>query len=423
MLPALEPDAEAPPLYWLVGGPGYGNDWPGAIFYKQLPFPFVDAAAALRTGRDIVLVDHRGAGASQALTCPELDPFGLGRFEGMFPLEQVRACRDRLSEAADLSQYHVAAAAADLELVRASLGHERISLLGFSYGTSLALAYLREHAEYVHSAVLQGVLPLDNKVPLEHAVNGERVLRLLFERCASDDACEAAFPGLADDFSRTLDALAEAPVELSIPVQEGVAQSVQLDRNAYASSIRMLMPFAMGQSGLPRVIHAAAKGDYGPFEEAVAQGLWTPGFSVGLYLSAQCPNTLRASAAEIAEAADETPFGNHRIAVQQAACLEWERADLPAGWFDPADYDAPMLLISGAMDHETPAAFAERVLERAAEAKHVVVPHMGHAPYDVSDASCFWNTIDAYLLEPESADTSCLSENESWPLDTRPGTP
>src|SRR3954471_14648988 len=137
VLPATDTLSKLEPIVFLHGGPG-------------LPATRADdyVSGALRPSaarHDLVMVDMRGTGGDDALTC---ELYGDGRriapyLGTMFPLDQVRACVARLSAKADLTQYTSENAARDLDDVRAALHYDRWSILGASYGTRLALVYMR----------------------------------------------------------------------------------------------------------------------------------------------------------------------------------------------------------------------------------------------------------------------------------------
>ena len=76
VVPAVAADpTEADPLFALAGGPGDA----GTQFFAWLPAVFNDVHAT----RDIVLIDQRGTGGSNALTLPAMpDPTGAGRPDG-----------------------------------------------------------------------------------------------------------------------------------------------------------------------------------------------------------------------------------------------------------------------------------------------------------------------------------------------------
>lgn len=149
-LPATGAEPAEGAVLYLEGGLG------GAASEAAADLP--DLLAVLRPRRDLVFVDQRGTGRSHALTCP--GPFRSRVELGELSPEDVRACREVLERRADLRRYTTWDAVEDLEEVRKALGYGKIDLFGASYGTQVAQAYLRRHADRVRSAVLVGALPL-----------------------------------------------------------------------------------------------------------------------------------------------------------------------------------------------------------------------------------------------------------------------
>ena len=47
----------------------------------------------------------------------------------------------------------------DINDLRAALGYQQVTLTGGSYGTTLALEFIRRHGEHVRAAVLSGATP------------------------------------------------------------------------------------------------------------------------------------------------------------------------------------------------------------------------------------------------------------------------
>jgi pimeloyl-ACP methyl ester carboxylesterase len=62
----------------------------------------------------------------------------------------------RAQEGADLRRYTTPLAVDDTGRGPAALGYEKINLYGGSYGTRVALVYLRRHPERIRSVVLDG---------------------------------------------------------------------------------------------------------------------------------------------------------------------------------------------------------------------------------------------------------------------------
>src|SRR5262245_53727679 len=135
VLPAVRPVARDP-LVFLAGGPGQG----AAQLARQIRAAF----RTVQRTRDIVLVDQRGTGKSNPLNCRS-DANSLREMT-----EPTESGLDRLKRClagynADVRQYTTNVAMDDLDDVRAHLGYDDINLYGGSYGTRVALVYLRRH--------------------------------------------------------------------------------------------------------------------------------------------------------------------------------------------------------------------------------------------------------------------------------------
>ncbi|HET9594083.1 MAG TPA: alpha/beta fold hydrolase, partial [Anaeromyxobacteraceae bacterium] len=172
------------PVLVLAGGPGQA---------ATLEFPAIAPAfAPLRRDRDVVLIDQRGTGGSARLACPPSPDQDALAPPGDEDLRAVAACAR--AQAGDPAQYTTAAFARDLEHVRERLGRDRLNLVGFSYGTRAALAYLRLYPGRVRTLVLDGVAPPGIAIGERSGEAAGRALSLLAARCGADPACRARFP-------------------------------------------------------------------------------------------------------------------------------------------------------------------------------------------------------------------------------------
>ena len=193
VVPAVAADAKPDPLFALAGGPGDAS----TSFFAWLPGLYTDVHAT----HDIVLVDQRGTGASNPLTLPAMpDTTGLSAAEADARLS-AWAKESLAGLDADPRMYTSTVAADDLDAVRAALGYDTIDLYGASYGGELAQYYLRQHADHVRVAIMDGTTPLDVPVLELMAATSQHALDLLLDRCAADAACHAAFPNLATEWS------------------------------------------------------------------------------------------------------------------------------------------------------------------------------------------------------------------------------
>lgn len=198
VLEATGPDPAPDPLLYLEGGPG-GSAIAGLDLWPESPF---------RQRRDIILLDQRGTGYSYPrLYCYELDEVNyeadVSEDELLAAEADARAaCLARLKDelAVDLPAYNSAASAADIADLRAALGVAEWNLLGISYGTRLALTVMRDYPAGVRSVILDSTYPPQVDAWEEDAPNAYRSFRVLFDDCAADAACRAAYPDLERRF-------------------------------------------------------------------------------------------------------------------------------------------------------------------------------------------------------------------------------
>lgn len=142
--------------------------------------------------------------------CPEYSAARSQGAKGADPklLEAVANCRDRnLSTGIDLSAFHSAASAQDIEDLRLAMGTKTWALYGLSYGTRLALTVAKDFSDTVSSMVLDSPLPHTARYDDESVANYQATLRKLAKACATQPACNDAFPNLA---SRYFGAVEEA---------------------------------------------------------------------------------------------------------------------------------------------------------------------------------------------------------------------
>ncbi len=408
VLPATRPPAAPDPVFVLVGGPGSAATEEAAGFAHQL--------AAVREKRDIVLVDQRGTGGSHPLNC---DLFGPGedlqRLLGDFlPIEAVRTCRAALEKEADLRLYTTPIAMDDLDDVRAALGYEKVDLAGGSYGTRAALVYMKRHPEHVRAAVLEGVAPTTDHLPLALPRDAQRALDGVLGECAADPACHRSFPNLRSESAAVFARAAPAPAEVPDRAT-GDPVTVKLSRDIVGEAIRY-MTYNVGFAGLvPVVIHEAAGGNFGPLgefalfgrKEIVASG------SLGMYLSVTCAEDLPfIKPGEGEKAAAGTYLGDYRLRQQRAACALWPRGSVPNDFVQPVRSGAPALLIVGEWDPATPPALAEEAARTLPNGRVLVVPHGAHGQEGLLGASCLDTLIGTFLETGSAKDlnVSCVAK-------------
>jgi len=195
-------------IFALAGGPGVAAT--GMAGYMTRTFD--------GSGRDIVLIDARGTGKSNPLHCDfgGSDKDLQGYFNDFLPLDQVTACRDQLAKRADLTQYTTSRIVDDVEAVRKKLGYKQIDLYGTSYGTRVAIEYMRRYPKNVRTAILDGVVPPSLHTSETFAADAQSSLNRVIELCLADASCSGNYPRLRDDYATLLDRVRDDGIDVML---------------------------------------------------------------------------------------------------------------------------------------------------------------------------------------------------------------
>jgi pimeloyl-ACP methyl ester carboxylesterase len=385
VLPATGEDRRPDPIVPFAGGPGGST---------------VDFAAGIATHlaaelekRDFLLVDYRGTGESKPLFCPHQQE-GQGVEEALanfMPIELLDDCREALAVDSDLTQYTTSNIVDDVDEIRRALGYESVNLLGASYGSRAVLVYLRRHPEVVRTAVIEGVVPTDARIPLSFAVDAQAALDGWFRECAADDDCRKAFPDPAGDLATALARLTEeAPTIDVIDPETRRTIALTLSRNAFVQALRYMLYTSLDALRVPAFLRAAAQGNWEPMAQVAYSvgGLLMASIPDGLYLSVTCTEDVAAIGPNAAALQAGTFLGDFRLSQQRAACAQWVRGALPDGFRDPVVSEAPTLIVSGERDPVTPARWGYQVQEFLPQSVHLVVPNGGHGWFGLEGTEC-----------------------------------
>ena len=360
-------------LFFLAGGPGQA---------ATEAFPAIAwAFDKINQRRDIVLVDQRGTGGSNALECTTAGDDDVATLDAAAARAWARDCLGDIG--ADVRQYTTAVAMADLDAVRAALGYPQISLYGGSYGTRAALAYLRQYPTRVRSVVLDGVVPPDLALGTTVARDAQSTLDRYIERCEADPPCRAAFPDLAGDLAEVLDRLRDGPVavDLADPVT-GEAMRLTVDHSMVGTALRFLSYSPDTAAIIPLLLHRAVEtGDLGPL---AAQYLRVTGdnaetLSLGMHFAVVCAEDVPFFAPdEVARLNADTYLADQVSSILAEVCQVWPRGPVPADFRMPVRSDVPALVLSGELDPVTPPAYGEAVARYLKNGRHIVAPGQGH---------------------------------------------
>ena len=392
------------PIFFLAGGPGQAatEAWVGVS----------DIFDRANRARDVVLVDQRGTGGSNKLDCDYGDDLtsDLDQLRGL-----TKRCLDTLP--GDPRFYTTSIAVEDLDRVRAALGYQQINLVGVSYGTRVALAYLRRHGDRVRSLLLQGVVPPQLALGSAHAKHLDRALDLQFARCAGDPSCAARFPDLREKLDALIARSDDDPPRVAFPdPRSGEPLSLAIDRPMLAGGIRFLAYLPETAALIPLLVHEAH--ETGRFDRLAAQSAIVTrqirgAIATGMELAVICTEDVPLFAPSGEE--QRTLLGDRLVRTAISQCEAWPKGEMPADFHAPVVSDVPALLISGELDPVTPPEDAEKVKQHLSRSQHVIIPGGGH----MFTRGCMSKLVDRFFTEPARIDPSCLSTLKPPPFFVR----
>ncbi|MFJ5778864.1 alpha/beta fold hydrolase [Streptomyces sp. NPDC093094] len=418
VVPAATRTPASDPIVWFAGGPG--DD---AVSEAQMA---VDGG--LNRDRDVIFMSQRGTySADPALTCPNIDEFnaravGLvfgARSTGRLHVDATRECRDRLAGAgADLAAYNGTESAADYADLRRALGIRRWNVFGISYGTDLALLYMRLHPQGVRSVGIDGVLPpslAGGAVTWRAAREG---FDGLFRACAEQPACNRRYPRLEATFERLVRELEARPLTTTVTVP-GRPEPVKvvLDGGVLVTWLTSATHLA---AGVPRSIDELAHGDPRRIAEQWAGGKLSPqavgrvahGLAYGIFCSEWTPfeseaDVIRAGRRAFPSFPRSVLANAPQLAWLHADCRAWDVPAAPASVREVTRSGIPSLVLSGGFDAQTApsnGAYAARTLSRSTA---VTVPYVAHVTF--AGSRCAQTITVSFFETPDAPDRSCLA--------------
>jgi pimeloyl-ACP methyl ester carboxylesterase len=389
---------------------------------RYLPF-FANAVSRLREGRDIVLVDQRGTGGSNALDCDLPEPHEVGDGAGGSEYEEayvvaLQACRDLTGARAEPALYNTWNAADDLDAVRDWLGYETLSLWGASYGTKVARVYMRRHPDRVRVAVLHGVVPIERSMWPDLFPAADSALSVLLGMCDADPDCTRAYPELETRFTDLLRRLEESPVPLRAPLAGSADDSatVRFDQRSLSGLVAGMLRSSRSSRALPALVYQMSNGDYRQIASMQRPGERSP-IPRGVYLSIACTEELpRLTATDLDRAHGQTRLGaGEWIDEEIRDCEIWGSGSVPEGFWAPVVSEAPVFLVTGSEDYITPPEYAEWVAGHLPNSSVRVVPQRGHDDVD----PCVAGLIENFLIQGRDTepDLGCPEDREPLPFE------
>jgi pimeloyl-ACP methyl ester carboxylesterase len=370
-------------------------------------FPSVSFAFRhIMRNHDVILIDQRGTGGSAKLVCESAsDSLGLDRQLDLGKIsEEALECRESLAQ--DPSWFTTSMAVHDLEFVRQQLGVSQWNMYGISYGTRVAMHYLRRYPESIRTLMLDAVVPPSVSLGPDISRLSQRALDLIFKRCVDDQGCFDAFGDLTEPTMALLDSLDESPKSITFEdIATGSLSKMDLTRQHLAVTIRLMSYSAQTAAILPSMLHdAIVNQNFAPLARQAKLQTQSLGNSLanGMHQAIIC--TEDAPFVRLEENADEpvTYLGEGTIESLLASCKNWPPGYIDADFKEPVVSDAPVLILSGEADPVTPPNYGESITPTLSNSRHIINSDQGHmqAPFGCMPVllAKFVSTADAKNL-------------------------
>ncbi|MFJ6661778.1 alpha/beta hydrolase [Streptomyces sp. NPDC091377] len=418
-LPASDEEGRVGPLLLNNGGPGGPS--------LEMPLTVGKAMGEVASAYDLIGMDPRFVGRSTPLDCGwdvGSGVFSAGpdraSFQGAVALQRDLAQRCERTNGELLPYVTTRNTARDMDLVRTVLGAERISYLGYSYGSYLGQVYTQMFPGRIERMVLDGVLDPARYTQTLLADSGpanERALRAWASWAAARDDTY----GLGDSREKVLATVErilreadEEPLRIGdfrldaryAPVVffMGLGSDLDENRDALAGFVRTMAraadrePDVRPDALLTEVLTFLTTKDgseQGSVQMAILCGDIAERRGVASYWKA------------IQKSRATTPFAGPLVN-NVSACEFW---DSPVEAPTVVDNDVPALLVNATGDTRTAYSGARQVREQWSSSRLVTVKAGQHGVFGEYGNACADGQVNAYLATGElpGRDVTCRS--------------
>lgn len=395
----LKANASAPkkdPIVYLMGGPG-GAATITIGAWRNSP---------LRRDRDFVIFDQRGTG----LSTPVCRDFGSVVYEmvskDLTPAEEMdalllaaNACKVEMKSVGhDQEGYNTTENVKDMEALRVHLGYKQWNLFGTSYGSTLALAYMREFPQNVRTSVMAALAPPQINFYADFSANFSRSLNMVFEACANDNSCLKKYPDFKTDFYEVLEGLKSDPF-----IAKYNGKPFVLNAQDMLMLVQQYLYSKATIEQLPALIAAIKRGDSGPVNNAIAStGVTINVINVAMHWSFVAYYKFVDGKVKAATLDDLTRYpelnnpGPAFFTPSKELIESWHNFREDPVLSEPVSSSIPTFLANGAFDPITPPANAKETLKYLSNAFYAEFPTDGHSTFN----PCYFGIIAEFLENP-----------------------
>jgi pimeloyl-ACP methyl ester carboxylesterase len=422
IIPAASPIPKSDPIVWIAGGPG--DD---AIIEITLAL-----AGKLNANRDVIFMSQRGTyTADPKLTCPSVDRWGAETLNMPYDAEATGKayavatlkCRQELSaRTSDLGAYNTLESAADLEDLRLALHIPKWNIFGISYGTDLALTYMRLYPSGIRSAGIDGIFPPPLAGGAAAWASAAEGINAVFRACRAQSPCRQRYGDIAATFQQLVLRYEASPKSFNVAVPGRGKVKVMISGG-------MLVQWAVSPGThiagrMPASIEALANGDADPIASIWAGAKLDPaGIGVlgnGLFYGVSCGEWVPYETEGDVVNAGRRAFPAFPLSILKNApnlpfmrqnCRVWNVPPVSAQVRAVTRSKIPTLVMSAQYDAQTAASYGAYVARTLRNATVVTIPNVAHvafgSPSEIANA-CAQSIVRSFFDVLNRVSTSCI---------------
>lgn len=356
------------PVLVLLGGPGEAAE--SVLKVDQMR----EMIEVLSRSTVVFVVDQRGCGKSE----PHWPKVPVPRSQDFFASEENAAAalvqqavlqREQMPEWFSASQISPLQSAHDLRCLAGHFDFQKVALLGYSYGTHLAMAAMKVAPSLFERIVLCGCEGPDQtfKLPAQFQ---EQISKL------------------SSIFGRKID--------------EDVKNATQAVGEHHTFGLHWILATWLGVrprlARVPRLLQSIINGDTTQFQKA------TEGFMKMLdnrpptfWLCDSASGATLARAEQIKADATKCPIGTASNACVRQVGAAWGQCDLGDAYRQPVEAPCPTLVLTGSMDPFTPSENVATAFKNASEIHQKVIKNATHT--DLLTGHAVQKCVARFLLE------------------------
>lgn len=424
VIPAESPRRKSDPIVWIAGGPG--DD---AIV--EIPLAL---AAKLNANRDVIFMSQRGTyTADPKLTCPSLDrwaaetlnmPYDAPATGNAYAVATLTCRRELVERTTDLGAYNTLESADDLEDLRLALHVSKWNLYGISYGTDLALTYMRLHPSGIRSVGIDGILPPSLAGGVATWASAAEGIDAVFRACYEQAPCRRRYGDIAATFQQLVLRYEASPKAFKVEVP-GYPGKVNVTISGGMLVQWAVSPGTHIAAKMPASIDALAHGDPEPIASTWAAPKLDPAgigvFGNGLFNGVSCGEWVPYETEENVVDAGRRAFPAFPLSVLKNApnlpfvrqnCRVWNVPEVSPEVRGVTRSNIPTLVLSAQYDGQTAKSFGAYVARTLRNATVVTIPNVAHITIGSPSAAnaCARAIARSFFDVPNRVNTNCIGK-------------